>query len=282
MIASEPGMWFVNEPFGIHNNRGSYLNDIKSRWLPPCRLSQRFDLDAYEADKLLAYTHALCRAEIPLGRIFGYPLARHADRVLLKVINAPFLCDWLVEACGLQAVLLIRHPAPQALSVLRNNWKLSCAPYIEASGFLEQHMGGGQAKYARDIFRGGTPWQRAILNWVCETYFPLMKMRSNCLHVTYENFVMAPEDTVQRLCAGLHLTRPERMLATLRRPSQSARMSSPQRRAQITSGARTKLVRGWQAEVTERDMGDGQAVLDAFGIGIYRMDDHMPFNNSTT
>lgn len=275
MIAAQPGVWFANEPFAVfdtHINASARLD----RWLPRLRHSQFFDLDDEQAARVELYIERLNRGAIPIGtaRRARFPLT--ADRVCIKVLNTPFLADLFAQKHGMTSVFLTRHPAAQALSILRQKWGFSAEAYFDKPEFLSKYMTGDQIELGGRLLAEGSDWEKAILNWWVENLYPLCHATSLTHVVTYEELTLKPERWVGVLCESLKLEDPGAMLAVANKPSNSSNMSTGDTVKQIAGADRMGLVTSWRKKIDAEQSARAQAILDAFGVDGYRMDQPMP------
>lgn len=269
MIGANRGVWFANEPEAAFDGHQQF--ELKRRYLPPKPHCQYFDLDPEEAARFRGYFALLSRAALPLGNCQRPKFPLVSDRVLLKILNAPAMIDWFAEELGMSVVFLTRHPAPQALSVIRNGWGYSAEAYFAHPTFLGAYYDEAQVEYGRRILAEGSDWQKAILNWVVENDFPLRRATRPVLRLTYEELTLCTPQVVDRLCDRLDLDEPDRMLAMAERPSGSSRMSTGERRAMIASRSRGELIRDWRRKIDDRQREQAQEILSTFGIAAYSM-----------
>ena len=278
MIAAQRGIWFANEPFAVfkkHQNAGARLD----RWLPTLRHSQFFDLTEEQSTQVDRYIKLLNRGAIPIGtaRLPRFPLT--ADRSCIKVLNTPFLADRFAQKHGMTSVFLTRHPAAQALSILRQKWGYSAEAYFDKPAFLTQYMTGEQIELGQRILANNTSagdWEKAILNWWVENLYPLTHATTMTHVLTYEELTLKPEQWISTLCDSLSLDDPASMLAIANKPSNSSNMSTGDTVKQIAGSDRMGLVTSWQKKVDADMLAKAQAILDAFGVTAYRMDDPLP------
>ncbi len=278
MIAAQRGVWFANEPFAVfkkHQNAGARLE----RWLPKLKHSQFFDLSDEHAAQVDRYIELLNCASIPIGtaRRTHFPLT--ANRVCIKVLNAPFLSDRFAHQHGMTSVFLTRHPAAQALSILRQKWGYSAEAYFDKPDFLAQYMTGQQIELGQRILANqtsGADWEKAILNWWVENVYPLRHAKTLTHVLTYEELTLKPELWIKTLCESLKLDVPAAMLAVANKPSNSSNMSTGDTVKQIAGSDRMGLVTSWQKKVDPSMASKAQAILDAMGVSEYRMDDALP------
>ena len=271
LIASQRGIWFANEPFAVFPGHSS--ERYASRYLPRLPHSQFFGLDSEHDIAVRRYMALLNRGAIPIGTCRRTKFPLRADRVCLKILNAPFLTDDFVRRDGMIAIFLVRHPAAQALSVLRLGWGFSAEAYFERPDFLRLYLTDEQIEFGSLVLRNGTDWEKAILNWVVETLFPLKHARELSLCLTYEELVLVPEVVIPLLCRTCGFDDPELMRRLIARPSGSSWMSTRDTMGKISSRDRWALVASWEHRVDGHMRAVAQNVLDRMGVITYRMDD---------
>ena len=275
MIAAQPGVWFANEPFAVfdtHQNAAARLD----RWLPRLKHSQFFNLTDEQTAQVDRYIELLQQGAIPIGTA-RQPLGLlTADRCCIKVLNTPFLADVFAERHGMTSVFLTRHPAAQALSILRQKWGYSAEAYFDKPEFLATYMTGEQIELGQRLLAEGTDWEKAILNWWLENLYPLRHAKTFTHLLTYEELTLKPEAWIELLCESLRLGDPEAMLAVANKPSNSSNMSTGDTVKQIAGADRMGLVSSWQKKVDTEMASTAQAILDAFGVDEYGMERVLP------
>ena len=278
MLAAQPGIWFANEPFAVfdtHINASAKLD----RWLPRLKHSQFFDLTDEQTAQVDRYITLLQQGAIPIGTARRPHPMLTADRCCIKVLNTPFLADVFAAKHNMQSVFLTRHPAAQALSILRQKWGSSAEAYFDKPDFLAQFMTSEQIELGQRILANKNPegdWEKAILNWWIENLYPLRHAKSFTHVITYEELTLKPELWIETLCESLKLDAPDAMLAVANKPSNSSNMSTGDTVKHIAGADRMGLVSSWQKKVDAEMVRKAQAILDAFGVTEYRMDEPLP------
>lgn len=275
MVAGEPGMWFVDEPFGAFAPSKEFYSLIRAQ-LPERLHNQFFDMSDDERSAVHSFVRRTLSLELRIGAVrhAGFPPV--ADRVAMKVLNAPLLIDELTETFGLNSVLLTRHPAAQARSVLRLGWGFSAEAYFADNPFCAAHFNDEQTKRGREILAADDDWSKAILNWVIESWIPLTESNAATPRVAYEALVVEPEPLVRRLFREFELTSVDRALRSMSRPSNSSSMSTDKAKGAIERGDTNAIVGRWLDQTTPDECARAQAILDLFGVDLYSMDDPMP------
>ncbi len=159
MLAASPRLHYVDEPFHPRHHPG-VLGAATPRWftyvtaeneetyLPAMRrtLALRFDHGRELAAVLLDRRNP--RTALRLAR--GFRQARVAgSHALLKDPVAVFSTPWLVERFGVRPVLVVRHPAAFASSIVTRGWGHPFGHFLDQPLLMRDHL----APYADEIGR---------------------------------------------------------------------------------------------------------------------------------
>ena len=271
-VAGAPGVWFADEPFAVLPGRALYAH--RRARLPAAMHSHFFDLDGADLARFGAYTRELLAGR---PRLMGTARAPQAllcaDRVCLKVLNAPWMLDWFLDQTDADVLSLLRHPGAQALSVLGRGWAFPVEAYLARPESLARHFDAGEITAAQDIFARGDRWEIALLDWVV-TSAPLRRAGQGTTHrrLAYERVVRDPEGVVDDTLMGwLGLPDREGLLARLAAPSGSSRLSSEASRAAIRRGDRAAMLGAWRSALDDDMLARGQRLLDRFSITDYAL-----------
>lgn len=269
-------MWSANEPMAVYPGRPAYK--LRRKALPQMEHSQYFGLYGSDLEKFENYVRNLLAVRYKsLGgcRNCGFPVI--ARRVCLKVLNSPWMLDWYLDYTDAHVVFLMRHPASQALSVIRQKWDYAVKAYFNRPEELEKTFTDRQIRCGRDILRRGDIWEMAILDWTVGTHHGRMSARSDLIKVFWEDLVANPADFVETVLAGkLGLRDIERHLETIRKPSNSSYMSTQENLDYICKGDIDRLLTSWTAKINDGDKKRAQEILDIFGVTAYSMDNVLP------
>jgi hypothetical protein len=267
------GVWFSDEPFAVFPRRAGY--DLKRRLLPEAEHSHFFALSGDDLDRFASFSQRLLNADLPeMGGCWNPKFPLKADRVCLKILNAPWMIEWFETRTDAHVLTIIRHPAAQALSVLRQGWAFPAEAYARRTGDLEDQFTPAQLDLLRTVVRTENPWQMAVIDWVVTSH-PLRRMGGpGVLRVTYEDVVSNPEAFIDEILIGkFGLKDRAAMSQSFVAPSNSSRMSEAGTNAAIAAGNRDQLVNGWQRKVDDQMREEGQRILDAFEVDDYRFRD---------
>jgi hypothetical protein len=277
MIAAQPGVFYYDEPFAVFD--GHQYFDIKSRYLPRRPHSQFFALSEAEKQSVCRYMNLMQQCRLPHGWIPKPKPLYVADRILYKILNAPALIDWFATEFNLRIAFMIRHPAAQALSVLRNRWGFSAEAYFADEGFMTHYFTEEQREFGLTILRQGSNWEKSILNWVMEVFVPLYCSEYPLLRLSYEELVLAPRATARVLAETFDLDDIDALLDAAYRPSGSSRMCTSRTLSLIRNDKRQELVNKWEKALGADQRQQAQDILDKFKIDIYSMRAFLPAEN---
>jgi hypothetical protein len=184
------------------------------------------------------------------------------------------MLEWFRDHTDAHIISLVRHPGAQARSVLRQNWQFPVEAYLEKPSFLSSLFRQEQIEFAQRIFKGGDPWQCAILDWVITSH-PLRHAMGARVHATtYEDVVSDPTGFVDGvLVKGCNLQDRNAMMQALQRPSGSSRLSTGAANSAIQDRDLDKILNGWRSNTGPEELAKGQEILDAFEIAGYRFID---------
>lgn len=266
-IAVNKGVWLANEPFAILPNHNQFA--YKKAQLQALSHSHYYALESPVREQFETYVDNLLNARCrPLGtcRNTKFPLV--ADRVCLKVLNALWMSDWFGAHTDAHILPVLRHPASQALSVLRQGWGFPVKAYYADRHRLEGAFSDVQLRCMAEVLESEDPWRIAVLDYVV-TSKQLRELYADKLH-RYEDIVRAPEQFVDDvLVAEYGLQDREQMVATFGRPSGSARMSLSSVNDAISAGDMDVVLKSWMDKLDPAQVTAGQHILDCFEVAKY-------------
>ena len=277
VVACNRGVWFTNEPFAVLPGHPGY--DVKRATLPCREHSQFFSLSPEELTGFSLYVDMLLRIEDKtLGTCRRTLLPMRANRVSLKILNANWMLDWFIENTDCHAIFLTRHPASQALSVIRQRWQFGAEAYFREPQELCPYLSASQIELGLKILKRGDVWEIAILDWVILNHpLAITKQRHEINVVRYEDLIRDPAPFTRGvLNEELHLQDLKEMLATFNVPSNSSTMSRRDTKSAILEGRTDYLLNRWQDEVDEHQKRAAQRILETFEVSAYNMSSPLP------
>ncbi len=266
-ISINKGVWNANEPFAVFPKHRAY--DLKTKMLPPREHSQYFNLNATEMEAFSAYVdHLLTTPPPALGSCTRPRFPLRADRISLKVLNAPWMIDWFSQNTDAHILPLVRHPGAQTVSVLRQNWGFAVEAYWNRRDQIGDILTPLQRKMIGDVLKTDDRWRLGILDYAVQSKMYFEKYRH--MLVRYEDIVRDPINFVDDVLIGkFGLNDRGLMLQSLSKPSSSSMMSLRRLNTAIQSGKKDNVVNMWKSEMSPDMQKAGQTILDAFEIDIY-------------
>ena len=202
ILAAEPGVTFVNEPFHPSMLNGGGLTTGLESVLPQpeCKVvGVPRGLESEYHAHVTDFDSTRIRGPYnPLSPHFEYA----ARKRVLKVVHATAISDWMVEELPrYRYVYLIRHPIPSALSLERN-----CLPraraHLLSPAFRDRFLTPELQELTRRILDEGTVIERWVLEWCLDNIVPwrtFVGHQDRGLVVSYEELLLNPAGTVQRI-----------------------------------------------------------------------------------
>lgn len=272
VLAANRGVLLLDQPFSANTGTPT---PAQARRMPKFDGGIVTDLDGAREEAFRTYADAVLSGAVPVNaptRFWSRDFGFRTDRLLLKILGANAVIDWIAAHYGVDVVYLTRHPIPQALSCIRNGWSLTAESFLRSPGFVERHLDDATLALARDVLRRGTPLEQYVLNWTLENVVParVLASRPAWTFVSYERCVLEPLATVEALAAALDLDDVPSMRKKLGQASRSSHLSVDATRARITAGDREYLVGRWREEVGADEERRVMEIPARFGIDLYR------------
>lgn len=280
--AAHPGMRYIGRPF---------MTSLRSRWrgaIPdltatkndgPDHIAGHFihfegqDLEKFErfARRIVTAQWHIYPTLHPRASYFN----RATDRVILQVHTLFAMCEWFHETFPVTTTLLLRHPIPNALSIMALNWRDEGATYLHNPWFVDTHLTGKQVDLGQKILAEGSLLERHVLDWCLRTLVPFKAIESgdhpDWLLLTYEQMTLEREEMVRLISDRWDLPDVEAMLQQARLPSRTVTRSTA---AKVSDP--TYLLERWRSKVGEQEEADVMGIVEAFGLGIYRAGSPFP------
>jgi hypothetical protein len=268
LIGANRGVRSLDQPFEMS---AQFPTAAQVADMPLFEDGQLTSLDERSARRLQDLTERIFAGKVVINaptRVWRKGVERCSDRLVLKITDAKPLIGWFAETVPCDIVYLSRHPIPQSISCLRNDWTLTVGAYLRDQRFIEANLSDDALALAHDVMRIGSPLQQFVLNWALENVAPirLLPEHPDWLHVRYEDGVIDPVGMVDRVAAHLRLTDLDRMHATVNRPSVSSGMSTEQTRRMIEDGRAADLVTRWREGLDDGTEAWCNRLLETFGI----------------
>ena len=276
VIGANKGVRYYDEPFASFS--APYIRTYGRALLPPRYASQFTSMHADEVEEVKGYVVGLLDGSVTWNNPWRFWNAEYDlryTRMLLKILDAKALIDWMDQTFSVDTVYLTRHPVPVALSVLKRRWDNTSRAYLQDEEFCRLYLTDSLREFSWKIYESDDPFGKAILNWCLENAppFALLPLRPRWLRVTYEELVSAPNTVIHRLAEALDLKDAQRMLRKVRRPSSS----SKDFKSQSTSEAGRRTVGAeWLSHVTPGMLRTAEEIMERFEITLYRAGEALP------
>jgi hypothetical protein len=269
LIWSQPGFKTCNQPLYLESPAVRRHLGIED-WV------ELYSLEALP--RIERYLARICQGRIGFTnpnpfRRFYRPVTR---RIVFKEIHASAdVAELAAERLNCRVLYLIRHPIAVTLSTER--W-----PTLPAflSSDHRRHFGAEELALAHRIVERGDRLERGVLAWCLQNAVPLRRTGGDWAIVSYEQLVLDPLPAIAELARRLDLPEPERMVRRLPVPSVNVRFKSTEETRRLLTeggpGTRPYLVEKWRRKVGARDEARAMAILEAFGLDVYRAGDLLP------
>ena len=264
IIASQPGVKFISEPL--------YLPQFRQGGpLPP---SWEFLLPHAQREPVLeSYFRQLLENKLGVGS--PAPFSRFhrliSRRIVVKDLRCHDMMNWFEERFQFQIIYLIRHPIPISLS--RKSYA-RLPLFLSNDIYCEHFLTPDLRAYGWSILETGSELQKKVLDWCLQNLPPLKFLdRSKWLCLHYEDMVLDPAATIERLADFLGLVNKERLLRQANVASRSVSSSEPETQrflaAASSNNDRVYLINRWRSKVSLDEEGQVFEILRRFEIDVY-------------
>lgn len=276
-FSSQRGIRFIDQPFGLYTNSRHAINR-----LPLFEAGQIISGDPDEMDEVRKYVQDIMVGELHVNapwKFWSKDFSFYWDRSILKITDAKCIINELVDWFDVDSIILFRHPVSQALSVGRNGWRTTGRAFIRSTDFCAAYLTDRQKDFAQQIYASGSALDKRVLDWCLEN-IPLIQHsheRGTSHVIFYENLIVNPEETLEKLSRSISITDKAKFLESLTQPSRSTKRSSTSETIKkIKNNDKAFLVDAWQKNVTPTEMASAQKILDMMNVSMYRSDSSMP------
>ena len=268
VIASEPGMRFVNEPL-----RPEFVDKARLPTqldeLPPL---ERKILDVpYSAEKqfrALFTDHRITRHYGPYD-FFSPQFHWLTTRRIIKEVHSLGIADWIFQQdLGFKVIYLLRHPMPTALSNARG-CTLRAEANLRHKSFRERYLTKAQVELGWTVLHDGSEFEKQILEWCLDNIVPWKIVTTrphDWLILTYEELVLSPDRSLRLIADRLGLRHFDRLRRVMTRPSASTYDS---RLKLVRSSDPESLVQEWRSSVSAEMEAQAHTIIQEFGVSAY-------------
>lgn len=172
-------------------------------------------------------------------------------RPLLKDPIAFFSAEWLARVCGMDVVIMIRHPAAFCSSIKLRQWQFDFNNFLRQPLLMERYLSVFRSEIEQYAKRPPDMVDQAILLWNC-IYHTVREYKAehpDWLFVRHEDLSRDPVDGFRRLFRVLGLNFSDRVLEYVRYTSAEGNPVEPPDMNQFVRDSK-RLVRDWVNRLT--------------------------------
>lgn len=209
----------------------------------------------------------------PPWRFWSKRFNKYTKYVVLQMTNEKALINWFDENFDVKIIYMLRHPIPNALSIMKRGWKTKSKKFIEDENFKDKYLNDRKIKKARKIIESGKDMEKHVLDWCLENTVPVSSDydEKDWVVITYEQMVLEQDKTVNFLSDKLEIGDKTAMKKVYRKPSKT---SSKKVESKIYD--KEYLLKRWKKEVNESTINEIRKILNIFEVEEYSTSDFMP------
>ncbi|MEM6262801.1 MAG: sulfotransferase domain-containing protein [Bacteroidota bacterium] len=275
-LGAEPGLRFINEPFGPKYINRSVLNDrTEFKDFQKGHKFFQFDANIHQRveDYLVDARHTkICGPYDPTKPNFHFRYNRRLFKVL--VVN-PVIDFFFDQEDHYQFLYLLRHPIPTILSSFQLP-RMPLLRYLEEDSFRDNHLDEEQIGYIKWLAEHGNEYQLWAAEWVLDQLVPWKYLRNHpdaAMFISYEEMVASPRESINKIAEYCDFQRPELILRELNVPSAS---TTAEKFKQIGNTSAEEKLRAWRNKIDRNTQEQIFEVINRFGVDFYSLDSDMP------
>ena len=274
-LAAHPGMRYVGRPF---------MTLLQSRWknqVPSLREAAGYSGDKTlrqiihfegEGEKRFKYVaQKIINAEWHIYPTLNFRAPyfhRKTNRVVFQMTSGLPMIKWFEDNFDTKIIYLIRHPIPNALSIMSSGWEPENFEFLNNKFFLSQ-LSTQQIEMAKKIEASSDLLSRHVLDWCLKHYIPHNHIRSgqadNWTCISYEDLVTKPLVLVDHLAKSMELEHTNEMVNQVELPSRTVSSST---HSQVKNKA--YLLTRWREKVNSQQENSLFEILNMFEIDSYK------------
>ena len=235
-VAAHPKMRYVGRPF---------MTVLNSRWrkqMPDLRkggytgskeLRQIIHFEGEDEEQFRNVASNIIEAKWHLYPSINFRASyfhRKTDRVIFQMTSGLPLVNWFEKNFDAQIAYLIRHPIPNALSIMNAGWEPECFEFLGNNFFVDSYLTNFQVDLAKKIESGDDLLARHVLDWCLKNLVPQRQVAagnaSNWLLMSYEDLVLRPVQVLHRMARALDLEDVDSMIRQIKLPSRTVTVST--------------------------------------------------------
>jgi hypothetical protein len=216
MLSLAPGIGLVHEPFSPDTSAGVSGGHFERAFQYVCPENEdeyvervartlRFSYDFRRQLPTIRSLRVLRRTGIDAASFTRSRL--RGARPLVKDPIAVFSSEWLASRFGAQVVLLVRHPAAFASSLVRLGWSHDFRSFLEQPLLMRDHLGAFEDEIQAFAAGERDSFDQAILLWrlIYSTVATFRDRNPDWNFVRHEDLALDPTGGFEALYAALEL-----------------------------------------------------------------------------
>lgn len=282
LLTTQPGAKMMGAPIYRAYDIPSYremLPDIEYGDYTDDPIRKTVSLSREQERRYKAFVARLLRGEVVVNgpwRAWEPSYPRRSDHLVLQLTNQKSQILLYEREFPVRILYQLRHPVPNALSIINRGWRVKARAFLDDAEYRERYLSPALVDHAERILDNGSELEKHVLDWCLENRVPLIHLEDHphWTILTYEQMVVDPPGMIERLTKGLDLPEPQRISAKLEEPSRSTLSES--RKLIESDASRRKLIERWRGEVSQTEVDNVAACLEAFGVTAYQADEILP------
>jgi hypothetical protein len=215
MLAADPGVVYLLEPFNLQHEHGACAVDWSLWFTYICEQNEQQYHEAIGDMVALRYNlpAALRQARGPGQMLYALrryrafsKFRRQRGRALLKDPIAVFSVEWLAARFDVQPVVLIRHPAAFAGSMKLKNWLHPFSHFLSQPQLMQNHLSPYVGRIEA-LSEGGDIIDHAALLWTLIHHMidHYRQLHPDWIFIRHEDLSRDPEQRFAELYERLSL-----------------------------------------------------------------------------
>lgn len=186
---------------------------------------------------------------------------------LIKFIRGNLMLPWFLRHFPeVKIVMLVRHPAPVANSILKLGWPTSMDMYLEQPDLMADHL----APFENALRSVEDEFEKNVFAWCVQQLVPFRDLAPGQVHVLfYERLCQSPREEIAAVMDFLGRDYDDVVLQGLSQPSRVAQTDSA-----VVTGE--DLVNAWRGKVSEERIHKTAEILEIFGLNRVYGSESMP------
>lgn len=273
-MAAHAGMRYVGRAF---------MSAQHSRWrrtIPvpanagPSQYRQFIHFEGAALQQFERFAGSIVNAErhiYPTLRMWAPYFHRVTERVIFQVHSIFAMVEWFSSAFHVETMLLVRHPIPNALSIIARGWEDEAGEYLRDEWFVDTQLSGKQVDLARGILSDGSTLARHVLDWSLRMLVPFRALATgrhpDWLVVSYEQATLEPGKVVEVVSKAFQLPDIPAMMAQVRLPSRTV---TPDTASRVQDPE--YILGRWRQKVSWSAAQELMQIPEAFDLDAYSAD----------